>query len=86
MVQSVALALLILDLLSPAWATDILSGIVAEALAREKQIADLLGPYKFFVYEGGAFDALSTNLLSKAKSPNEFNEYRAPIWIHRCAL
>ena len=64
-----------------------LEEIIKSVARREKQLADALGPYKFYIYEGGAFDAISTDLLAKQGSGTSgvltFNEYRAPIWIHR---
>ena len=67
-------------------AADPVADVVAEVVRREQQIAAALGPYKFYVYEGGAFDAISTDLLKTVKSAPAFNEYRAPVWVHRALL
>ena len=58
--------------------------VILDVARREAAISEALGPYKIYVYEGGAFDEMTTGLLSKAprKAP-EFNEYRAAIWVHR---
>jgi len=77
----------LLCLLTAVAKADVLLDIVAEVKDRERELSELLGPYKFYVYSGGAFDALSVDLVTGAtKVPPMMNEYRAPVWIHRALL
>ena len=54
---------------------------------REEELREALGPYRIYIYEGPAFDEMTTRLLSHANKRHlEFNEYRAAIWVHRALL
>ena len=69
-------------------------------LHRERHLRAALGTYRFFVYAGAPFDAMSSELLLPGYNstyvgvpgvgiePSKplFAEYTAPVWIHRALL
>ncbi len=67
---------------SASFVQNLVENIIEEVNEREATLAKALGPYKIYIYEGGAFDAVTKDLLRHHKQP-DFNEYRASIWIHR---
>ena len=75
--------------------------LVANVHARAAQIAQALGPYRFYVYDGPAVDNMTTALSlppvtaryanvpsedASRLSRNIFPEYTAAVWVHRALL
>ena len=58
----------------------------SDAHWRSQTLSVLLGNYSVYVYHGGAFDAISTDLRLPDMSKLGRHNHAVPVWVHRALL